>query len=92
MAPGRAALARVRRDELRRLTDAEALVADDDLIVHKALAGRDRDWLDIEGVVIRQGEDLDGDFVPTELARLAELKGSIDAVDRLRVLLGATSR
>ncbi|MGH3681562.1 MAG: hypothetical protein ACRDT2_15125 [Natronosporangium sp.] len=60
--------------------------------MHKAFAGRERDWLDIEGVVTRQGEGLDGDLVLAELAPLAELKESIDAVDRLRVLLDATSR
>ena len=27
----------------------------EDLIVHKAFAGRERDWLDVEGIVIRQG-------------------------------------
>jgi hypothetical protein len=55
--------------------------------VHKAFAGRDRDWLDIEGVVIRQGEDLESGLVLRELAPLAELKGDHDAVERLRTLL-----
>lgn len=58
----------------------------EDLIVHKAFAGRERDWLDVEGIVIRQGEDLDRDLVLRELAPLAELKGNYDATDRLRAL------
>jgi hypothetical protein len=59
----------------------------EDLIVHKAFAGRDRDWLDIEGIVIRQGEDLDSALMLRELAPLLGLKGDYDAVERLRTLL-----
>jgi len=59
----------------------------EDLIVHKAFAGRDRDWLDVEGIIIRQGEDLDSGLVLRELAPLAELKGD-DTIDRLQALFG----
>ncbi len=31
----------------------------EDLIVHKAFAARDRDWVDIDGVLARQGSSLD---------------------------------
>jgi hypothetical protein len=57
--------------------------------VRKAFAGRDRDWLDVEGIVIRQGEALDSNLVRTEPAPLASLKGSYDTVDRLQALLDA---
>ena len=83
----------VGRASLWDVKEAQLLTCSaEDLVVHKAFAGRDRDWLDIEGIVTRQDENLDGDLILTELAPLAELKGSIDAVNRLRVLLDATSR
>lgn len=47
----------------------------EDLIVHKALAGRPRDLEDIEGIVARQAEGLDVEYVRrwlTELGRVAE--------------------
>jgi hypothetical protein len=63
----------------------------EDLIVHKAFAGRDRDWLDVEGIIIRQGEDLDSELVLRELAPLAELKDD-DTIDRLQALFGIRNR
>lgn len=82
----------VDRASLWDVKEAQLLTCSaEDLVVHKAFAGRDRDWPDIEGVVTRQGKRLDGDLVLTELAPLAELKGSIDAVDRVQRLLDATS-
>ena len=47
----------------------------EDLLVHKALAGRPQDILDMEGVVARQGKALDVAYVRRwvhELARVAE--------------------
>ena len=35
----------------------------EDLVVHKAIADRPKDWIDIEGVVQRQGERLDVPYV-----------------------------
>ncbi len=58
----------------------------EDLVVHKAFAGRDRDWLDVEGVVVRQGEALDRDRVLDELGPLLALKGSPDDIERLRAV------
>lgn len=51
------------------------LCSAEDLIVHKALAGRPQDVLDIEGIVARQGAALDIGYVRQwleELARVAE--------------------
>lgn len=58
----------------------------EDLIVHKAFAGRDRDWIDIEGIIIRQGGRLDTGLVLRELVPLAEFKESNDTIDRLQAL------
>jgi hypothetical protein len=63
----------------------------EDLLVHKAFAGRDRDWLDIEGIVARQGTRLDRELVLRELTPLLELKGSAADTERLRALLDAAA-
>ncbi len=51
------------------------LCSAEDLVIHKALAGRPQDVLDIEGVVARQGAALDVAYVRRwveELARVAD--------------------
>lgn len=59
----------------------------EDLVVFKAFAGRERDWLDIEGIVLRQVEALDADTIWRELTPLLELKGDTEAEPRLRRML-----
>lgn len=60
----------------------------EDLVVLKAFAGRDRDWVDVEGIVNRQGSRLDDTLVWRELLPLLELKEDRDAEPRLRRILG----
>jgi hypothetical protein len=59
----------------------------EDLVVFKAFAGRERDWLDIEGIVLRQVDALVADTIWQELIPLLELKGDAEAEPRLRRLL-----
>jgi len=59
----------------------------EDLLVLKAFAGREKDWLDVEGIVARQRGRIDARLVYDELAQLIELKGSIDTKQRLEKLL-----
>jgi hypothetical protein len=59
----------------------------EDLIVHKAFAGREKDWLDVEGIVLRRGGTLDVGLIFDELEPLLELKGAPQAAGRLRALL-----
>ncbi len=68
---------------------AEPLVtcSAEDLIVLKAFAGRDKDWLDVEGVVIRQGRALKTPLVLRELEPLLELKEDARSVARLQAIL-----
>ncbi len=61
----------------------------EDLVVFKAFAGRDRDWLDIEGIVLRQRDALDADVIWRELIPLLELKGDTDALPRLQGVLAS---
>lgn len=69
-------------------TDAISTCSAEDLIVHKAFAGRDKDWLDIRGIATRQGARLDRELVFTELRPLLELRDDPDTESRLRALLG----
>jgi hypothetical protein len=55
----------------------------EDLIILKAFADRAQDWLDIEGVLARQGGRLDRSLVRDELRPLLELKGEAQAEGRL---------
>jgi hypothetical protein len=64
----------------------------EDLVVFKAFAGRAKDWLDVEGVVVRQGARLDQALVWRELTPLLELKGTPEAAERLRRILGKARR
>lgn len=59
----------------------------EDLIVLKAFAGRDQDWLDIEGVALRQAGHLREDLIWEELEPLLQLKDSPETAARLRELL-----
>ncbi len=61
----------------------------EDLLVHKAFAGRDKDWLDIRGILIRQGNVLDLPLVWRELLPLLELNDDTTTEGRLRALVGA---
>ena len=58
----------------------------EDLVVLKAFAGRDRDWLDIEGIVARQGSRLDEALVWRELRPLLRLKEDVVTEGRLHRL------
>lgn len=62
----------------------------EDLIVFKAFAGRDRDWLDIETIILRQRNALDPSAIWRELLPLLELKGDADTQPRLQRLLTRT--
>jgi hypothetical protein len=64
----------------------------EDLIVFKAFAGRDRDWLDIETIVLRQRQALDIQTVWRELLPLLELKEDADTQPRLQRVLAKGGR
>ncbi len=60
------------------------------LIVFKAFAGREKDWLDIEGIAVRQHGRLDESLIWEELTPLLELKEEPEAAGRLRAILAAS--
>lgn len=59
----------------------------EDLIVHKAFASRDRDWLDVDTILMRQGEKLDTALIFRELEPLAELKEDPAILEKLRAFM-----
>ena len=59
----------------------------EDLIVMKAFADRDIDWHDIKGIIIRQQDQLDWDYIHEQLSPLCDLKENpaiLIRLDRLR--------
>jgi hypothetical protein len=58
----------------------------EDLIVMKTFANRDRDWLDVESVLVRQAGHLNWEQIMDELSPLCELKESPDIPTRLEKL------
>ena len=55
----------------------------EDLIVLKAFADRPKDWVDLEGVIVRQAGRIDWTYVWMQLAPLVELKEVPDILPRL---------
>jgi hypothetical protein len=60
--------------------------AAEDLIILKAFADRGQDWLDVEGVLVRQKGLLDWDYILSELTPLAKLKEAPIILTRLQQL------
>jgi hypothetical protein len=54
-----------------------------DMVVLKAFAGRPQDWIDVEGIIVRQETALDWNVILAELTPLCELKESPETVERL---------
>jgi hypothetical protein len=58
----------------------------EDFVVMKAFADRDRDWLDIKTVLIRQSGNLNWKQITSELKQLSELKEAPEIPKRLEKL------
>ncbi len=59
----------------------------EDLVVHKAFAARDKDWMDVRGIVARQGKRLRRHIIWEELLPLLELSENGEAEPKLRAIL-----
>lgn len=59
----------------------------EDLLVHKVVANRGQDWLDIEGILARQWGKLDLSLFRKEVQPLLELREALDCLDRFDRLL-----
>jgi hypothetical protein len=71
--------------------DAITTCSAEDLIVHKAFAGRDKDWGDIRGIVARQAQ-LDHGLIWEELSPLLELRDDTETEAKLRQLLSVRKK
>jgi hypothetical protein len=58
----------------------------EDLIVLKAFASRPKDWVDLEGVLLRQRGALSWRYIWAQLRPLVELKGEPEILETLRRL------
>jgi hypothetical protein len=58
----------------------------EDLIVMKVFANRNRDWPDVESIVMRRGTKLDWELIERELKPLLAIQGGQPVWDRLREL------
>jgi len=52
------------------------ICTEEDLIIQKAIAGRSKDWQDIEGIVIEQNINLDQKYLEDWLSQFAEILAS----------------
>lgn len=55
----------------------------EDLIVHKAFASRPQDWVDVEGVILKQRGQLAWNQIWADLSELVELKAAPEILDEL---------
>jgi hypothetical protein len=54
----------------------------EDLIIHKAVAGRPQDIVDIESVILRQGRRLNVDYIRRWLGEFSDLLANPDILER----------
>ena len=59
----------------------------EDLIILKAFADRMIDWMDVEGVLLRQGNGLDYQYILKHLEPLCALKGFPEIIGKLKQLI-----
>ncbi len=74
--------------------DAKALTicSAEDLLVHKLIANREKDWIDIEGVLVRQWRKLNLDQVRSEVQPLLELREDFEPSQRFERLYANLQR
>jgi hypothetical protein len=61
----------------------------EDLVVLKAFSERMKDWSDIEGIIMRNGKQLDTGHIFKHLKPLCEVKESPDILEKLHDLISA---
>jgi len=54
----------------------------EDLIIHKAIAGRPQDISDIEGIIMRQGNKLDSGYIHRWLKEISDVLGMKEILER----------
>ena len=59
----------------------------EDLVILKAFADRTKDWMDIEGILVRQDSGLDFEYIIDRLTPLCELKDAPEIIEKLHHLV-----
>ena len=62
----------------------------EDLVILKAFAERSKDWNDIEGIVMKHGQNLDTGYIVERLAPLCDLKESPEIISKLQKIFKNT--
>ncbi len=75
----------IARSVMVQFPDAQRLriCTAEDLIVFKSFAARAKDWMDVEGILVRQTGKLDWSYIIAQLAPLADLKGAPEILEQL---------
>jgi hypothetical protein len=84
------AIARSRKTELLGVIAAVATA--EDLIIQKSVSQRNKDWLDIEGIVNRQRAELDWSYIMKNIRELSEFLSDPAIIKRIEVLHEQTGR
>ena len=64
----------------------------EDLIIHKVFAARDRDWGDVESILVRQFGGLDLTHIRRELPPLLELKDDTESMEKLERMMATVKK
>lgn len=59
----------------------------EDLIVMKAFANRDKDWMDIKGILLRNNKKLETDYIFQHLIPLVTIKEEPEITEKLKRLM-----
>lgn len=68
------------------------MCASEDLIIQKAIAGRPRDWEDIEGILIEQQDKLDYTYIHGWLEQFVDALESPETMEKYREIRDKISR
>jgi hypothetical protein len=55
----------------------------EDLIIHKAISEREKDWLDIEGIIKKRRQTLDWNFITDTIKQLSEWLSDNEIYERI---------
>jgi len=58
----------------------------EDLIILKAFANRNKDWSDIESIIVKQGNNLNVKYINERLRPLSDLKEEPEIMDRILLM------
>jgi hypothetical protein len=84
----------LQRDSSWRISKEASLITccAEDLVVYKAFANRDLDWLDVKGILQRQGATLNIELIFEELRPLLQLKEEPEIEERLQKMIEEEQR